>query len=167
MKKFFKIFDCIFAYYFISMGISLLVGILLNFPIKMVFCAYTDLTAFFVGFVCVCISLFILWYRDGYHSTNLEIKPLLLSAGILLALLIVITLLIGRAIYISGPTDYLAYYILHKANPHLINGKVMHNRLCLWLMTGAFVFVYMPLMVLGKYLGFKRKRSVFNSWHAC
>ena len=81
----------------------------------------------------------------------------------LLELLICVTLVIGRAIYISGPTDYLAYCILHKVNPYLINRKVMHNRLCLWLMVGAFVFVYTPLMVLGKCLGFRKKQSAFKA----
>ena len=163
MRKLFKGFDHVFAYYFMSMGISLLAGIVLNLPIKMVFGAYTDLTAFLIGFICVCVSLFLLWYRDGYHATHLDIKPLLRSAAVLLALLIIITLCIGHAIYISGPTDYLADCILYKVNPHLINGKAMYSRLCLWLMIGVFVCIYTPLMVLGKYCGHKRKLAVFPS----
>ncbi|MBQ9861630.1 MAG: hypothetical protein IJO75_05155 [Clostridia bacterium] len=166
MKKFFKSIDQVFAYYFISMGISLLVGILLDFPIKMLFHSKGVLTEFIIGIISACASLFVLCYRAGYHSTKLELKPFIRSVGLFLVLLIVITCLvglIGPAIYISGPTNTLAHYIVDQAGLYLMDRKVALYCYCPLFMTIAYVFLYAPFMILGKHLGFKRKQSVFKS----
>ncbi len=166
MKNFLKVFDRVFAYYFISMGIFMLVCILLDFPIKMLFHGKSALTDFFIGIISVCITLFVLCYRDGYHSTKLEMKPFALSVCLLLVLLIVITCLmglIGPAIYISGPTNTLAHHIVDQAGLYLMERKAALYWYCPLFMTIAYISLYAPLMILGKHFGFKRKQSVFKS----
>ena len=156
MKKFLKTFERIFVYYFASMGISLLASILLDIPMKFLLGDnYTDLTEFFISELSFVISLFVLFFMDGFHHKKIQLKAFMLSELILLILLIVVICLIGRAVYISGPTDHLARYILYQVNPYLINGKVMLNRYCMVLMICAYVALYAPLMLIAEYIGAK------------
>lgn len=166
MKKLFKGVDQVFAHHFISMGIFLLFFILLDFPIKMLFGSKGELTDLIIGIVTVCASLFVLCYRDGYHSTKLELKPFIRSVGLFLVLLIVITCLvglIGPAIYVSGPTNLLADYVVDQAGLYFEERKTALFWYCPLFMTGAYLLLYAPLMVLGKYLGFQRKQTVFKT----
>lgn len=166
MKKCFKGVDRIFAYHFISMGIFMLFFILLDFPIKMLFSAKGELTDLIIGIVTVCASLFVLCYRDGFHSTKLELKPFVFSMALFLLLLNAITCLlglIGSAIYVSGPTNLLAEYVVNQAGLYFEERKTALFWYCPLFMTGAYLFLYAPLMVLGKYLGFRRKQAVFRA----
>ncbi len=166
MRKLFKGVDRVFAYHFISMGIFMLFFILLDFPIKMLFGSKGELTDLIIGIVTVCVSLFVLCYRDGYHSTKLEMKPFLLSVGVLLVLLNAITCLIGLigpAIYVSGPTNLLAEYVVDQAGLYLEERKTALYCYCPLFMSIAYLFLYAPFMVLGKHLGFKKKQRDFTS----
>ena len=155
-----KTFERVFVYYFASMGASVLIGVLLNVPLKLLLGnKFNDLTNFFVSIFSLLISMFVLFYIDGYRTKKFELKRILLSELILLALLIIVIYFIGRAIYISGPTDYLARHILDKVNPTLINGKVMLNKYCMILMICFYIFLYAPLMLIAEYLGYKGKLS--------
>ena len=68
MKRFLKVFERLFACYIESMGISLLVCILLNVPMKFIVKNYSDLINFIIGFTSVVISMFVLGLIDGYKS---------------------------------------------------------------------------------------------------
>ncbi len=158
MKSFLKTFERIFVYYFASMGASVLIGVLFNVPMKLLLGnKFNDFTSFIVGIISLLISMFVLFFIDGYRTKKFELKRILLSELILLSLLTVVVYFIGRAIYISGPTDYLAWHILKKVNPTLINGKAMLNKYCLVLMISAYVVLYAPLMLIAEYLGYKGK----------
>ena len=165
MKNFLKTFERLFVYYFASMGISLLAIILLDIPMKFLLGDnFSDLTEFFISALSLVISLFILFYRDGFQNKKFDLKLFLFSELMLLVLLIVVIHFIGRAVYISGPTDYLARYILYKVNPTLINGKVMLNKYCLVLMICAYVFLYAPLIVIAEYVGAKIRNKQFSKY---
>lgn len=165
MKRLLKTFERICVYYFASMGISLLVSILLNTPMKLLLGdKFNDLTEFFISIFPLIISLFVLFCIDGYRTKKLELKLFALSELILLVLLIVVIYFIGCAVYISGPTDYLAWHILYKVNLTLINGKVMLNQCCMVLMICSFVFLYAPLMLIAEFLGVKIRNKQFQKY---
>ena len=165
MKNFLKSFERLFVYYFASMGISLLAIILLNIPMKFLLGDnYSDLTEFFISALSLVISLFILFYRDGFQNKKFDLKLFLFSELMLLVLLIVVIHFIGRAVYISGPTDCLARYILYKVNPTLINGKVMLNQYYMVLMICAYVFLYAPLILIAEYIGVKIRNKQFSKY---
>ena len=108
--------------------------------------------------------MFVLFCIDGYRTKKLELKLFALSELVLLVLLIVVIYFIGRAVYISGPTDYLGRYILYKVNPNLINGKVMLNQYCMVLMICAYVFLYAPLILIAEYIGVKIRNKQFSKY---
>ena len=165
MKKFLKTFERVFVYYFASMGISLLVSILLNNPMKLLLGdKFNDLTEFFISRFPLMISMFVLFCIDGYRTKKFELKLFALSELVLLVLLIVVIYFIGLAVYISGPTDYLGRYILYKVNPNLINGKVMLNQYCMVLMICAYVFLYAPLILIAEYIGVKIRNKQFSKY---
>ena len=122
----------------------------------------SDLINFIIGFTSVVISMFVLGLIDGYKSKKIELKLFLLSSFIFLIVLISVISIIGHAIYISGPTDYLASYI-HDVNASLINGKVMFNKYCIVFMIGAYIFLYAPIILIAENLGVKiRKKQFIN-----
>lgn len=158
MKNFLKTFERVFVYYFASMGASVLIGVLLNVPMKLLLGnKFDDFASFLIGIISLLISMFVLFFIDGYRTKRFELKRFLISELMLLSLLIVVIYFIGRAIYISGPTDYLAWHILKKVNPTLINGKAILNKYCLVLMISAYVVLYAPLMLIAEFLGCKSK----------
>ncbi len=134
MKNFLKTFERLFVYYLASMGIALLFGVLCNIPFKLLL--------------------------DNNFKV-FKLKTFLFSELLLLILLIVVIYIIGRAVYILGPTDYLAHYILHLANPSMINGKIMLNQYCMILMFCAYVFLYAPI-IIAEYIGVKKNNNQFK-----
>lgn len=162
MKSLLKTFERIFVYYFASMGLSLLAIFILNIPMKLLLGDnYSDLTDFFISVLSFIVSLFVLLCIDGYRAKKFELKLFIFSELTLLVLLIIVICFIGRAVYISGPTDSLARYILYKVNPGLINGNVMLNRYCMVLMICAYVILYAPVMLIAEYIGVKIRNKQF------
>lgn len=147
--------------YFGSIMIGLAATIVLSFPVKLCTDVDSKLLHFVLMLAAVMVSLAILFFKDGYHNKRFKRKELLLSLPILFALLLIVIRIIGPAIYISGPTDSLARYILLKVNPGLINGKAMLKQYAMDLMTLAFVLVYSPIILLAEYLGAKKHKKDF------
>ena len=155
MKIFLKTFERLFVYYFSSMGIALLFEVLLNLPLKFLLGKnFNNLTSFFIGMTSLMIALLLLFYKDGFRHKKFQLT--------LLLLLIIVIYFIGRAVYISGPTDYLARYILYLTNPSMINGKIMLNQYCMILMICAYAFLYAPIILIAEYIGVKRSHNQFK-----
>ena len=123
---------------------------------------FNNLTSFFIGMTSLMIALLLLFYKDGFRHKKFQLKLFLLSELTLLLLLIIVIYFIGRAVYISGPTDYLARYILYLTNPSMINGKIMLNQYCMILMICAYVFLYAPIILIAEYMGVKRSHNQFK-----
>ena len=131
MKKGFKKFGQVFALYFSSMLISLFASIILNIPLKFFITNYNNLTNFIISFLGLYVALFALFFNDGYSNKKFEIKPLFIALGLLLCFVVLVSSIIGHAVYISGPTVYLADYILHLKEPMKIFDPIIVNRCCL------------------------------------
>ena len=157
MKRVLKTFERLFVIYFSSMLVSVLIGVLLNIPLKLIIKNYNELTSFIVGIISAIITMAILSFIDGSRVKKYEFKYLILSSAILLVLLIIITSIIGRAVYISGPTNYLAHYIVDMVEKSLISEKILLNRCCLVLMIIAYIFLYTPIILIAEYLGVKKR----------
>lgn len=162
MKIVFKKFGQVIVFYFASMLISLFTSIVLNIPLKFLIPNYNNLTNFIVGILSLCIALFSIFFYEGYKTKKFELKSLLISLGFLLCVVTIVSTLIGHAVYISGPTVYLADYILHLKEPMKIFDPIIVNRCCLYLMLLAFILVYAPLMLIANYLGIKFKKRKFK-----
>ncbi len=167
IKKFLKTFENVFVYYFASLGISLLIGIILNIPLKLLFDIDKNILNFIPSILCVSISLFVLFFKNGYSDKKFQTKNFLFSLILLLVLIIILTMLIGHAIYISGPTNYIADFIFKKLNPDLYYTPIelrtiTLNRYKTIAMISAFVFIYSPIMLLGEYLGTKKHKRDFK-----
>lgn len=157
-------FERVFAYYIISMGVQLAANIVLNIPLKFIFPNYSDLGEFFVAIIACLICMFLLCFRDGYKLRVFEFKEFLICAAIMLCLLLVVIYFTGHIIYISGPTDHLERYILYEVNPSLINGAGMLDKYSWYLMMGAFAVLYVPVMTFGMYLGNKKRKKQFDEY---
>ena len=159
MKQFFKTFERVFVYYFASVGLSLLANLLLNIPLKFIFENYSSLISFIVGITSMLISLFVLFYLDGYKTKKLELKFFLSSLAVILLLLIAVLFVIGHAVYIAGPTEFLDEYFPKVIFQSPINSKVTVNLGSASLMLGAFVVLYTPIVLLAEYLGAKQQNK--------
>ena len=162
MKTVFKKFGQVLIFYFASMLISLFASIVLNIPLKFLITNYNNLTNFIVGVLSLCIALFSIFFYEGYKTKKFVLKSLLISLGLLLCFVVIISTLIGHAVYISGPTVYLADYIIRvKAPAHALDLLVLY-RYSLIFMLLAFIFIYAPIMLIANYLGVKFKNRKFT-----
>ena len=159
MKLFFKTFERTFVYYFASVGISLLANILLSIPLKFIIKSNMSLVSFIVGTLSMLLSLFILFYRDGYKVKKLELKYFLPSLAVILLLLVAILLLIGHAVYIAGPTEFLDEYFPKMLIQSPINPKVAVNLTSAALMIAAFLLLYTPTILISEKLGIKKRNK--------
>jgi hypothetical protein len=165
MKNLLKTFERVFVYYFAAMGLSLLISVLLNIPIKILMGdKFSSLTSFYISILPLILSLFVLFCVDGYKTKQFEFKLFLFSEIILLILLAVVVYFIGRAVYISGPTDYLARHIIYKVNHTVINGKALLNNYCMGLMIFAYLLLYSPLMLIAEYTGTRIRDKSFAKY---
>ena len=162
MKIVFKKFGQVIVFYFASMLISLFTSIVLNIPLKFLIPNYNNLTNFIVGILSLCIALFSIFFHEGYKTKKFELKPLLIALGLLLCFVTLVSTIIGHAVYISGPTVYLADYILHLKEPMKIFDPIIVNRFCLYLFLLAFVLIYAPIMITANYLGMKFKKRKYK-----
>ncbi len=163
MKKFFKTFERILLYYFAAMGVSLCATIVFDVPIKFVLNgADLHLALFIIGSFASIATMLLLSYFEGRRSGNLEPKYFCSALAALLAILIIVIAILGHVIYISGPTDHLARFVLYKTNPGLTNGKSMLNLYSLWFMVGAYLLLYSPTMLVGRLWGNKNRQKFFS-----
>lgn len=156
MKPFLKTFERMFVYYFASVGISLLANIALSLPLRFIFQNHISLTSFIVGMLSMLVSLFILFYRDGHKTKRLELRYFLPSLAIVLLILVAVLLIIGHAVYIAGPTDFLDEYFPAILIQSPINPKVAVNLSTAALMILAFLLLYTPTIILAEHFGVKK-----------
>lgn len=156
MKPFLKTFERMFVYYFASVGISLLANIALSLPLRFIFQNHISLTSFIVGMLSMLVSLFILFYRDGHKTKRLELRYFLPSLAIVLLILVAVLLIIGHAVYIAGPTEFLDEYFPAILIQSPINPKVAVNLSTAALMILAFLLLYTPTIILAEHFGVKK-----------
>ncbi len=161
MNVFLKGFGNYFVDFFISVIIGLGIVLLLNIPMKFIRVLNMDLGAFIVHFLSMCIILYIRSYRRGYHTNTktYTFKPqkAVLFVGIVFAIQIALTFIIGgHGVYISGPTFWLASYILPAADRAIADGKSMIACYDWLFMILADILIYAPVMILGEYFGAKK-----------
>ena len=156
MKNFLKTLERIFVYYFASVGISLLINIVLSIPLKFIIKSNMSFVSFIVGTLSMLLSLFILFYRDGYKTKKLELKYFLPSLAVILLLLVAALLIIGHAIYIAGPTELLDEYFPKMLIQSPLNPKVAVNLNSAALMISAFLLLYTPTILLAEKIGTKK-----------
>ena len=159
MKLFLKTFERTFVYYFASVGISLLANILLSIPLIFIIKSNMSLVSFIVGTLSMLLSLFILFYRDGYKVKKLELKYFLPSLAVILLLLISVLFVIGHAVYIAGPTEFLDEYFPKMLIQSPINPKVAVDLTSAALMISAFLLLYTPTILLAEKIGVKKTNT--------
>ena len=166
MKKYLKNFERIFVNYFASMGISLLFVIITNIPLKLVMGeSYNELTDFLLSEISLIIAIFVLFFIDGYRARKIEVKPFIIGQLMQLILVLVFTLFIGPAIYVSGPTNILAREIAFCYDLDPMHTKIMYNRYSLFLAIVTFIIIYAPIMILAERLGVKKISKMFQKEH--
>ena len=156
------------SYYVVDFFMSVIVGlgivILLNIPMKFVRTINMDLGGFIIHFLSMCMILYIRSYRRGYHTNTKTYtfvwKKAAVLTSIAFAIQIVLTIIIGgHGVYISGPTFWLASYILPAADRATAEGRAMIAGYDWLLMILADILIYAPIMIAGEYLGDKQNRK--------
>ena len=153
MKKIVKTLERVFVYYFASVGMSLLANIVLSIPLKFIIKSNPSLASFIVGILSMLVSLFILFYRDGYKTKKLQLKYLLPSLALILLLLVAALFIIGHAVYIAGPTELLDEYFPKMLIQSPLNPKIAVNLNSAALMISAFLLLYTPTILLAEHFG--------------
>ena len=144
------------------MIITQIIAIILNIPLKFIIPNFNNLTNFIIDLLGLSTALFVIFFNDGYSDKKFELKPLLIALGLLLCFVTLVSTIIGHAVYISGPTIYLADYIISvKAPAHALDLLILY-RYSLIFMLLAFIFIYTPIMLIANYLGVRFKKRKFT-----
>lgn len=161
-----------FSYYPVDFFMSVLIGlgisILLDLPIKFARNINPDLGHFIVHFLGMCIALYIRCYRRGYsanrYTYSFQLKKIILYIGLVFVVQILLVLILGvknggHAVYVAGPSRWLAIYTLalcHSANIYEYTIFIRLNWLFMILLD---ILIYAPIMIIGEYLGIKENAS--------
>jgi len=156
--------------YFVDFFMSLLIGfgitLLLNLPLKFIRTIDVHLGSFVIHFVCMCIALYIRSYRKGYCANKSTyafcFKKVFLFVGLIFTIQVFIVLLLGvknggHAVYVAGPSRWLAAYVLPYCQSSNLPQNVIFVRLNWLFMIGLDILVYAPIMIISEYLGAKRR----------
>ena len=157
IKGFVKKFAPYFVNYFAGIGMSLLFVVALNIPMRFLKLG-TPVAYFLVGALGAVITMYVLSFRKGYNSNSRTYKyrhkEVLMYIACVFAVQIVLTLLIGPAVYIAGPTMWVDEYI-----GNVINTTPLVSNWILMLL--ADIFLYTPAMLYGEYRGAKEHLKDF------
>ena len=93
-----------------------------------------------------------------HHGLSVGAKLFLPSLAVVLVLLVLITLIIGQAVYILGPTELLDGFLPKSFVKSPINPKVAIDVYSFGLGLAAFLFFYSPIMLISEYIGTKQAR---------
>ena len=154
--------------FFMSVLIGLGIVILLTIPLKFVRVINMDIASFLLHLLSLCVVLYIRSYHRGYH-TNTQIytfqpKKAILFVSIVFAIQAVLVLIIGgHAVYITGPTVWFSNYILPPADRTIAEGRLMIIGYDWLFMLLADIFIYALIMVLGEYFGDKQNRKELSA----
>ncbi len=146
-----------FVAFFGGIGMSIAVLVILNIPMAALELD-TPVIEFLVSAAGAVITMYKLSFRKGYsaNSRTYKYRPkeALKSIAGVFALQIILTLFIGPAVYIAGPTMWMSSFVAGKLQTRTI--------LVEWaLMLLADVFLYAPAMLLGEYCGAKEHLKDF------
>lgn len=167
MKKipnYLKGFSNYFVDFFMAVIVGLSIVILLSIPMRFIRSINTDLSSFVVHFLSMCIVLYIRSYHRGYHintkTYTFDLKKTILFVCIVFAIQIALIFVIGgHAVFISGPSVWLASYILPTADRTVIDGRAMIAYYDWLLMILTDIFIYAPIMIFGEYQGAKKNNA--------
>ncbi len=157
-----------FGYYLVDFFMSILIGlgavIIINIPMKFLRLINIDLCSFIVGILCMCITLYMRSYSRSYNANTrtytFQLKRALKCIAMTIVVQILVILLIsGHAVYVSGPTVWLTLFILPDAFRTSLDGRMMIAGYDWMFMLSADILIYAPIMIIGEYLGDKQNKK--------
>lgn len=162
MKEQFNLFLNVLARWLASMTISA-VPTFLDAPIRIFVDIDSDILAFLLSFPTAIICLFIFSFKAGNKQKRVENKKFLISLLFLIVFLVLFALLIGSAAWIGGPTNFLAKMVYDMHHP--VEWKTdwsLYAKYCLVGTVIAYITVYVPTMLLGKYCGERKHMKEYG-----
>ncbi len=156
--------------YFYSIIGGLLFSLIVNYPIRLIFTELNDVGTLVGGISDLIGSLgfmFVLGFKSGYKRRILDLKKIILSLLIVLGVVVAFGVIVGNAVYVTGPTDFLATYFFEKTNPDLYHSKEALRYATDWRYSmlfsiTAFVLIYSPLIIFAQCLGVKKHIKDFD-----
>lgn len=153
--------SCCWVILFPSFGIGLLVSVLLNAPLGLIIGRTGSLIDSLSGFIATAAAIFMLSWKDGYRNCKFKHTQLLLGIVLTFATQVFLVIIFGHTAWFSGPTIFIARYVINIVYPDLTYGKEILENYRWTFMIIAFWIIYVPLIFFGKYLGLKKHKKDF------
>lgn len=152
-----------FGILYLSFGIALVVLFIVQIPLGLIIGKTNTLLSNSLYFIAAPITQFVVSYRDGQSNYQFRLGRLLLALLLTLATQVALVLIIGgHAIYFSGPAIVFDEYLLRIYNPIEVPTRTVLDTYEWALMFASDLFVYVPTILLGEYLGNKKRIKEFN-----
>ena len=152
-----------FIMLYASFGIAIAIDFILNIPLGLIIGYTNSLFSDVLYFLCSVVCVYVLSYRDGRKNYQFKLWRLLLALALTIAVQVLLAILIGgNTVYWSGPAIVFAHSLLDVYNPVEIPSRTVLDTYQWLLMLAADLFVYVPTIIVGKYLGNKKRIKEFN-----
>lgn len=138
---------------------SVFASVIIDVPLKFIRVINIDMACFIVGLLAM--GCFLVWrssviaYNASIYSYKFSLKRAVAHIAVIFLLQIVLTVLLGHAVYIEGPTFRLANFVLSRVAPYADYTSPVYAKYHWLFMLAADIFIYAPLMVYGEYRGAK------------
>lgn len=156
--------SCCWGILFPSFGIGLLASVLLSIPLGLIIGHTGSLIDSLSGIIATAVAVFTLSWKDGYHNYKFRCTQLLLGILLTFATQVVLVIIFGHTAWFSGPTIFIARYVINVVYPNLTYTIEILENYRWTFMIFAFWIVYTPLMFFGKYLGAKKHKKDFINY---
>jgi len=167
-----KDFGCYLVDFFMAVLIGLGITVVLNLPMKFIKAINIDLGSFTVQFLSMCYVLYARSFTRSYNANtrtyNFQLKKALQCIAMTFAVQILLVIIIGgHAVYVSGPTVWLSSYLFPELDRATREGRLLIAGYDWMFMLLADVLIFAPIMILGEYLGDKQnKKEIAESKNA-
>ena len=152
-----------FGILYLSFGIGIAVDFIINIPLGLIMGQTGTLLHDALYFLSTVVAAFVLSYRDGRQNYQFKLGRLSLSLLLTLATQVALVVIIGgHAVYFSGPAIIFSRRLLDIYNPVSVPTRTVLDTYEWLLMFASYLLVYVPTIVLGEYLGNKKRIKEFN-----
>lgn len=156
--------DCLVTLLFAFLN-GLIISIVLSLPIGLILGESSNLADALVALLGTLITVFLSSCKKGYYFSRFKFSQLFIGIILTFATQIILVLM-GHSAWFSGPAMFWGSYLFEVINPEAVvrwnvHGVTIENYRWIFVIA-LYWFAYVPLMILGKYLGAKKSKRDFK-----
>ena len=151
----------LFAAFIIGLVVDV---VFVNMPLGFIIGHTGSLLEHVLHIAVVMSAMFVMCYYEGYYKSRFVFKQMLASVALTFITQVAFVFVFGPSAWLSGPTIFIARYVFDAQHPEFIGvawsvtKEAIYNYRWVFMVI-AFLTLYAPSMILGKYLGSRKGKK--------